>query len=180
MATVTPTNIRTIEPYPTISLFEYEQPVIKAVLTAIKFHSNIRIAKEFPKAVLTHPALPSQADTVWIPIPIHTKRLRQRGFNQVDYLFKPWAEKMGIPYIPALKRIKETQPLFGLNPAERQAMIADAFELDPNYVTALQGKNGVIVDDIFTTGSTLQEASKTLHKASVKSTIGLTVAKALQ
>ncbi len=209
-----PEIIRTIEPFPIISLFEYEQPVIKAVLTAIKFHSNTRFAKEFPLELLTllrhsrgggNPVLDfldprlrgddvgqhgddvgrnegvvlRNEDTAWIPIPIHSKRLKQRGFNQVDYIFKPLAEYFQIPYIPALKRVKETQALFGLNPEQRHDMVIDAFQLDPEHSSTLKDKHIFIVDDILTTGATIQEAGKCLQNAGVKSLLGFTLAKAI-
>jgi predicted amidophosphoribosyltransferase len=203
-----PTLIQTIEPFPTISLFEYEHPVIKTVLAAIKFHSNVRMAQEFPKELLKIVRSPTSChsreggnpvlgfldprprgddrgvrnerliNTIWIPIPIHPKKRKQRGFNQVDLLFKPIAEHYQIPYIPALKRTKETQALFGLNPAQRQVMMTDAFELDPTHTSSLHGKNILIVDDILTTGATIHEAAKLLQKTGAKSILGFTLAKA--
>ena len=191
--TIAPDLIPTHDPYPVLSLFQYELPVIKTLLTAIKFHSNTRIAQEFSKKIIEsiyechtqNPVLhfltnPKQTPPVFVPIPIHPSRLKQRGFNQVDMLFKPFADTFNIPYVPALKRLKNTQALFGLNPHQRQDMIHDAFICNPHTLTTLKDKRVIIVDDILTTGATIKEAAKTLSESGVKSPRGLTLAKGIQ
>jgi len=99
-----------------------------------------------------------------IPVPLHPKRLRERGFNQALLLSKtmkgipPKKIKPGI-----LKRVRHTPPQVRLNPVERRRNVRGAFALkDPEGV---RGKSILLVDDVFTTGATVNECARVLKKA---------------
>ena len=95
-----------------------------------------------------------------VPIPLHKQRLRKRGYNQAALLARTLGECMDIPvYEKMLVRIKNTKPLKLQNPAERQNNLKKAFIIGENDVKL---KTILIVDDIYTTGSTINEAVQVL------------------
>ena len=99
-----------------------------------------------------------------IPVPLHPKRLRERGFNQALLLSKALEDIPPGKIKPRLlKRIRHTPPQVRLNPDERRQNVRGAFELkDPDGV---RGKNILLVDDVFTTGATVNECARVLKKA---------------
>ncbi len=95
-----------------------------------------------------------------IPIPLHRRRLRQRGYNQAALLARVIGRQLELPVLENyLLRVKNTTPLKRLNPKERQNNLKKAFNIRQNDVKL---KTVVVVDDIYTTGSTVDEAAGTL------------------
>jgi ComF family protein len=112
-----------------------------------------------------------------LPVPLHIKRLRRRGFNQASLLavsFFPEEKKKIKNTI--LFRKRETVPQTGLNGSLRRKNIKNAFFVEaPEQV---KGKNIVLIDDVFTTGTTVNECAKVLVKAGAKQVDVLTLARA--
>ncbi len=99
-----------------------------------------------------------------IPVPMHEKKQRKREFNQSTLLAKEIEKQIGIPCMEdCLLRTKNTAPQSSLNPAQRRSNIQGAFHLKDGK--RLQGKNVLLVDDIFTTGATVNECTATLYQA---------------
>ena len=97
-----------------------------------------------------------------VPIPLHKQRQRKRGYNQAELLAKALGDAMNIPvYDKMLVRIKNTKPLKLQNPTERQNNLKKAFIIGKNDVKL---KTILIVDDIYTTGSTINEAAQVLRR----------------
>ncbi len=101
-------------------------------------------------------------DTLFIPVPLHPKRLRQRGFDQVKQIFEPLLNSLNKKCSPVVIRKKNTPFLHTFNKKEREKTLKDAFELalsfDPN------GKTIVLLDDILTSGSTVKAVADVLRK----------------
>ena len=116
------------------------------------------------------------SSNVWITcVPLHEKRLMKRGYNQSEKLALSLAEKLGLKVnTNILLRTKNTIPQFKLKKEERVKNIAGAFELNPKYKGKMSGKSIFIVDDLFTSGTTLRECGKLLKKAGAKAVYGLT------
>ncbi len=115
------------------------------------------------------------------PVPLHARRLRQRGYNQVLELLRaasPATTKPGPVLVPdALARIVDTPSLGHHAPAERKAVLARAFAvLRPAHVV---GKRILVVDDVMTTGATLAEVARTLLSAGARSVTVAALARAL-
>lgn len=109
-----------------------------------------------------------------IPIPLHSKRLRKRGYNQAALLAKALGEQMEIPVLDGfLVRVKNTKPLKLLNPEERQNNLKRAFNIAENDVKL---KTILLVDDIYTTGSTIDEVSRVLRQYGVEKIFFVTLA----
>lgn len=105
-----------------------------------------------------------------IPIPIHRRRKEKRGFNQAELIAKAFAEKSGIKCGPdVLIRVKETGAMKGLGPAERKANIQNAFEVREGKRKCVENARILLIDDIFTTGATMDEAARVLKGASIDS-----------
>lgn len=110
-----------------------------------------------------------------IPIPIHENRRRERGFNQCELLCDGISRYYGRVYTNILVRIKDTPHQTGLSRANRITNLDKSFKvLEPKRV---KNKIILLVDDIYTTGSTMHECAKTLLKAGAKLVYGLTLAR---
>ncbi|MCL2718921.1 MAG: ComF family protein [Lachnospiraceae bacterium] len=96
-----------------------------------------------------------------IPVPIHRKRLRSRGYNQATELVKVVSRRLGIPYDDKLiKRVLATPPLKNLKLKERQNYLKKAFKIKRNDVKL---NRVIIIDDIYTTGSTINAMAEELR-----------------
>lgn len=109
-----------------------------------------------------------------IPIPLHGRRMRRRGYNQAALLARALGRYLDIPVEEkCLARVKNTVPLKRLNPKERQNNLKRAFNIEQNDVKL---KTVIIVDDIYTTGSTVDEAARTLAACGVERIYFVTLA----
>lgn len=109
-----------------------------------------------------------------IPIPLHRRRLNKRGYNQASLLANALGAYMGIPvYDKLLRRTKNTKPLKLQNPSERQNNLKKAFIMTRNDVKL---KSILLVDDIYTTGSTIDEVTRVLKQNGVEQVYFVTLA----
>lgn len=114
-----------------------------------------------------------RAADVIVPVPIHKKRLRARGFNQATLLAKQLTKALGIaPPKAVIRRAKNTKPLSGFSPKGRTNTLKDAFVLSGKY--DVKGQSILLIDDIFTTGATLNACAKVLLDAGAKQVSALT------
>ena len=117
-----------------------------------------------------------QADLI-VPVPLSKQRLAERGYNQVDQIAHPLALIMGWKYYPeALQRARHTGSQVGLGPSQRRKNVQGAFMAEGKLV---DGKICLLVDDITTTGSTLDSAAGALMDGGARKVMALTFAKAL-
>ncbi len=101
-----------------------------------------------------------------IPVPLHRKRKASRGYNQAELLAREAGKHLGVPvYTGFLVREKNTAPLKYENPQERQNNLKKAFNIVKNDVKL---EKVIVVDDIYTTGSTMDEVAKVLQAAGIK------------
>lgn len=110
-----------------------------------------------------------------VPVPLHPKRQRERGFNQSALLGKMIAQKLGLGYLEALKRVKHTKPQVGLESWQRKKNIKNAFSVDTKY--NIQNTSILLIDDVWTTGSTLKECCFFLKKGGAKKVWATTLAR---
>ncbi len=97
---------------------------------------------------------------VFVPVPIYRARMRERGYNQAEEISKALSALSGIPTDTTLvERVRRTAPLKNLNPSERQNNLKNAFKVGINDVKL---KTIMIIDDIYTTGSTIDEIARTI------------------
>lgn len=111
-----------------------------------------------------------------IPVPLSSRRLEERGYNQADLLAWPIASALGIRYDKkGLIRVRETPSQVGLNGFQRRENVIGAFKAERSRV---KGANVLIVDDVTTTGATIEECTKALLEADARQVWGLTLARA--
>jgi competence protein ComFC len=111
-----------------------------------------------------------------VPVPLHRQRQKERGYNQVDLIAKPLARRIRLPYQPVLVRNKPRPDQHILTLRERWESVRGAFATKtPSQVDKLRV---LLVDDVLTTGATLDACAKVLREAGAKSVLGLTVARA--
>lgn len=109
-----------------------------------------------------------------LPVPLHRKRKNGRGYNQAELLARAVGRRMDIPvYGNILIRVKNTAPLKQQNPKERQNNLKKAFNVRQNDVKL---KKVIVVDDIYTTGSTIDEISTVLKEHGVQQIYFVTLA----
>ncbi len=100
------------------------------------------------------------------PVPIHADKLKKRGFNHAELIGRSFSERAGIKFdAAALIRTRDTVPMKGLGPEERRANIRGAFDIKNSRLPQIQNAKILLVDDIFTTGSTIDEIASILKQA---------------
>lgn len=110
-----------------------------------------------------------------VPVPLYIKREQQRGYNQSELIARRLSTRLGLPGGCALVRIKNTSTQVGLRKEERMKNVMGAFCCTDKDL--IRGKIVLLVDDVVTTGATLNECGKVLKEAGAKKVIGVTVAK---
>lgn len=107
----------------------------------------------------------AEADLL-VPVPLHPQRLWGRRFNQASELAKSISRETGVPVAhEALKRIKATKSQVGLSAPERVRNLSGAFSSEAGSKALLAGKRVILIDDVMTTGSTLNSAARVLRRA---------------
>lgn len=110
-----------------------------------------------------------------IPVPLHRSRQNWRGFNQAALLAKLFSTKLGLDYSEALIRVKQTKPQVGLEAFKRRENIKGAFSINSKY--QVKNFNILLIDDVWTTGSTLRECCSVLKRGGAKLVWALTLAR---
>lgn len=105
------------------------------------------------------------ADCCCVIVPTDYKRRLQRGYDIPELLFAAWMRKHDLRYRNILRRIKFTQPQFELNRQQRRENVLNSVEV----ITDVRGKNIILLDDIFTTGASMNEAARALRLQGAKS-----------
>ncbi len=141
-------NLSTIDTQPIAvhALFEFSG-VIQTLMHSLKFDCNLATID-----YLMPPTIKLPTADVIIPVPSHPSRIRHRGFDHVECLFKSHYTHR---YYPCIQRIKKTPPLYKKTAKKRKKILKNAFQWSPRYTHNCDHQSILIVDDIYTSGSTL-------------------------
>lgn len=114
---------------------------------------------------------------ILIPVPLHPRRERERGFNQASLIAQAIASELTLEFREGiLKRTRNTKPQMELKGKERRENIKDAFSVSPNYpLNAI--RYTLLIDDVWTTGSTLRACANVLKRAGAKKVWAMTLAR---
>ncbi|MEO5328719.1 MAG: ComF family protein [Magnetococcus sp. THC-1_WYH] len=147
--------------------FLYQEP-LNHLVVRYKFNDHTEWAKHLGELAMErvgHLLVWEDLELV-IPVPLHPLRLLWRGYNQAALLAGAMADKLHKPLVTnGLRRVKMTQPQTTLNQQARQTNVRNAFVASQNVVA---GRTILMVDDVFTTGSTIWSATQALKKGGAK------------
>jgi len=144
--------------------------LLKRAILALKYEKKRQLARplgeRLGKTYLRKSPTLSTLKPIVIPIPLHEDKQKQRGFNQAELLARSFCTVTRLKlHSQGLKRIKKTAALYNLTPEARKEELAQAFTIGKGLNPQ---QNLILLDDIYTTGTTVQSAQNTLQKAGMK------------
>lgn len=154
----------------------YEYPCIRRSIAAFKYKGRQEYAEFYAQEIEKHlgETIRRWQPQALIPVPLHPSRMRARGYNQAFLLAKELGERMGIPVAAnMIKRVKRTAPQKALNRQMRQNNLKRAFKIGRNDVKL---STIIIIDDIYTTGSTMDAMAAVLRDAGIRRIYFITLA----
>jgi ComF family protein len=157
----------------------YKDTLIERLIKYLKYNFVIELADSLAmllaRQIDRHGAKELLKGAIVIPVPLHRRRFLERGFNQSELLAKKLADLYNLELkSDVVSRVKKTKPQFGLPREERQKNICGAFNIvKPELVN---GRTVAIVDDLLTTGATMEELATALKAVGAGRVIGLVVA----
>jgi len=152
----------------------FEEGPIKEMIHNFKYNHALELKKNLAKIMVN--ALPADLKIDVITFaPLHHQRLAERGFNQAEILAQEVSKNIKIPSEELLVKTRYTKRQVGLSGKKRRTNLEGVFKV--HKAESLKGKRILIVDDVTTTGATLNECAKVLKNAGVKEVWGLVVAR---
>ena len=145
----------------------------KVLVLSLKYYGNTYMSRYIAQVMRDKLEFEQLSADYIIPVPLHKKRMRIRGFNQAEKIASYLSECTNIPIIDCVKRNRNTKRLYALNKFQREKELKNAFEVKVDSEEII-GKRIILVDDIFTTGTTVNEISKKLKIYGVDEIIVLT------
>lgn len=151
--------------------------VVRRSLHALKYGGERRLARPLGEAVAARWAHANGGGTLLVPVPVHATRRRERGYDQAELIAGAAAERLGVPMAVAVERVRATAAQYRLDRRHRASNVADAFTVRPPEARRVRGQQVVLVDDIVTTGATLQACAAALLGVGATSVGAVTVAR---
>lgn len=150
--------------------------VMRQAIHELKYHNLKAISVTLAQLLVSYLETNSLSVEVVVPVPLHPKRLRERGYNQSSLLARELSKQSGLPLVEdCLYRFKNSPPQAETNTAEeRWKNVAGAFEC---HNDKLRGKRVLLIDDVCTSGATLEACAEVLKDGGVAMVWGLTLAR---
>lgn len=168
--------------------FEFARPAMVRdertldLIHRLKYSREIHLADELGRLAresFTDPRLTPALEGAWplVPVPLHRKRLQHRHFNQAAEISLALAKHTGLPVLDALRRTRQTDTQTMLSRKQRMENLRGAFEISQHGRRWVDSSpdGAVLIDDVLTTGSTVNECAKTLRKAGFRKVFVVTV-----
>lgn len=160
--------------YTSLRVLSLYEGVIRECIHALKYKNNRGLGELFSAWLADLVRSEGWEIDLVLPVALNTKRINQRGYNQSAIIARPLAARLRKPYSPfALKRIRNTPSQVGLSAEERRENVAGAFAAEDELI---EGKNLLLVDDVLTTGATLEACSFALFHAGATAVYCVTIA----
>ena len=152
--------------------------IVRDLIHRFKYGGEVWLGSvlgDFLAQGLRDPRLRGRSFDTVVPVPLHPLRKREREFNQAEVLGRELARKNELFFCEALERLRYTVTQTHFDRRRRMENLRNAFKVRRN--ATVQGKDVLLVDDVLTTGSTLDECARVLLAAGAQSVRGLTVAR---
>lgn len=152
----------------------YHEGALREAIHRFKYRNGRGLAGPLGELLANYVVEHSLPADVLVPVPLHPARLADRGFNQAALLAGEMGQHLGVPVVAdSLLRVRHTRQQVGLNAEERRVNVADAFACRDDR---LAGRRVLLIDDVYTTGATLDACGLALATAGTTSAWGLTLA----
>ena len=152
---------------------QFSAEFARKLVQALKFNEQLHLANSLADKLVC--SIPANPDCV-VPMPLHPARLQQRGHNQSLEIARRVAGKLGVPLLPhACQRVRDTPPQAALKWKERGKNMRKAFLCTADFA----GKHVAMVDDVMTTGASLNELALALRRAGAREVSAWVVARTL-
>jgi len=162
-----------------ISILRYSE-VSKIMVHKLKYADKLHIAKHFASLLFKKIHKNIENYDLIIPVPMHRKKIRVRFYNQAALIAGHLSGYSSVPVLHnGLLKTKYHEPQTGLQRSMRQSNVKNSFAINGAYAAAISGKNILLVDDVYTTGATVNECSKVLKRSLCKSVTVVTVARVI-
>ncbi|MGG9999601.1 ComF family protein [Pseudovibrio ascidiaceicola] len=138
----------------------------RELVKRFKFYGEIRLSKFLARCMLNAAAELVEAESFLVPVPLHSSRLRERTYNQSALLVKDVGRHLsGQVLLDGLVRTRRTNQQVGLKRRARTANVKGAFVIADHFLPKVSGAHVVLVDDVLTTGATVEECARVLKAA---------------
>jgi ComF family protein len=151
--------------------------VTRRALHALKYAGERRLAGPLGAAVAARWRVAGAGGDLLVPVPVHAARRRERGYDQAELIAAAASEALGMPWRPALVRIRATAAQYQLDRRHRARNVHDAFAVRPGARPVIADRWVVLVDDVITTGATLVGCADALLAAGASAVSAVTVAR---
>ena len=172
------------KPVPFFCAGAYEG-VFQSLIHKIKYQGEAALCFDLAIVLdkLTGEFLKPEINYLLLPIPLHPKRRRERGYNQCELLAKALCRRKGkaaLTYKPLLLRAKDTPPQHSLTRQERIANVKSVFALKKGAANTIKDRHVILLDDVLTSGATAHEAALLLLSAGAREVVVLTLARTIK
>lgn len=154
------------------------QGVVREFVHRFKYNGHYYLRRQladWAAAALQDERICGQPFDAFVPVPLHAARRREREFNQAEVIAELLARRAGVPVLKALQRTRYTTTQTQFDRHERMENLRGAFRV--RHRAAVQDRHFILVDDVFTTGATVDECARALREAGAASLRALTVAR---
>lgn len=150
----------------------------KRLILSLKYHDQLHLAPTYGLWLCKAGSGLITGSDLIVPVPLHWRRFIGRRYNQSAVLAQAIGKHSGLPMLPdALRRIRPTAPQTGLSREQRKSNVRGAFEAHPKHRERLRGKTVLLIDDVMTTGATLDYCAHALLKGGAVTVNVLTLAR---
>lgn len=156
---------------------DYENSLVKDIIHSLKYDFLTELSVNIRYLVQNYFSIRSnwQTDYLLVPVPLHRRKYLLRGFNQARIIAETISEVLGNKTEDVLARISSGRPQVSLSAENRRHNVQGVYKLKDNLAVNTD-RQVVLVDDVYTTGATMQECAKVLKRAGFKSVWGLAIA----
>lgn len=154
------------------ALFDYGENTPSRLIKMFKYNYLLEITSIFEKIIYSINFNNIWPDFIVVPVPLHARRERERGFNQAEIVAKIFSQKLDLKMNSNLSRVIYTMQQAKLSGEQRRENLKDAFVFN-----GVVPEKVLLVDDVYTTGATMQECAKVLKNKGVKTVWGLVLAR---